>query len=230
MLTSLNKKLCSYVTLFGLEIQDYKARFCEFSDICRPPVCPICGRDHPLHLHGTYPRLVYDSDSDWQEIRLLRYYCHGCGRTVSILPEFLTPYKRYALKEISRVFYLYFVINLSLCVIWRSLLTAALSTICAWIRDWGYTCKHLILRGFAEAGIISSEDHFPGGDCGQWAFTVCDRYVFPGGLCCVTINCGEYALSGDGQICERQQCRDILPKTQLRLQELSPPLWPLRNL
>ena len=193
-------------------------------------MCPICGWAHPLQVHGTYSRFVYDRDLDWQEIGILRYYCPGCGKTVSILPEFLTPCKRYSLEEISRVFYLHFVLEMSLCLIFRSLLSATLSTICGWVKSWSSSCGHLVLKGFVEAGITSSGEHFPGGDCGQWAFAACDRYVFPGGLCCVTTNCGEYVLPEESELCEHRQCREILPKVQLRLQGLSPPLWPLRHL
>jgi len=156
------KKTCRKFTLFGLGIQGYQESFRDFFDACRPSVCPICGWAHPLQVHGTYSRFVYDRDLDWQEIGILRYYCPGCGKTVSILPEFLTPCKRYSLEEISRVFYLHFVLEMSLCLIFRSLLSATLSTICGWVKSWSSSCGHLVLKGFVEAGITSSGEHFPG--------------------------------------------------------------------
>lgn len=193
-------------------------------------MCPICGREHPLRRHGWYPRWASEGGIDWQQVEILRYFCPGCGKTVGILPEFLTPYKRYTLREISRVFYLYFVVGASLRSIYRGLLTAVVSTIAGWLKSWAYTCRHLILRGFAAAGIISPGEYFSGGDCRQWAFVTCERYVFRESLGCVTVNCGEYVISGDYTPCELQRCREILPRTQLRLQGLSPPLWPLRNI
>jgi hypothetical protein len=181
-----------------------------------------------LRYHGWYLRWAYESGSDWEQIKILRYLCPACEQTVGILPEFLTPYKRYTLREISRVFYLRFVFGMSLCLIYRSLLSATVSTIRGWIRDWAYAIKHLILKGFVEAGIISEDERPPGGDSQEWAFVMCERYVFKGSLRCVAVNCGEYIEKGHTP-CELQRCREILPSAQLRLQDLSPPLWPLRN-
>jgi hypothetical protein len=149
---------------------------------------------------------------------------------VGILPEFLTPYKRYTLREISRVFYLRFVFGMSFFLIYRSLLSAAVSTIRSWIRDWAYTIKHLILKGFVEAGIISGDERPPGSDTLEWAFIMCERYSQREGVCCIAVNCEKYVSGEDYEICEHQRCRGILPTAQLRLQGLSPPLWPLRNI
>lgn len=182
-----------------------------------------------MRYHGSYTRWVYDDGIDWEQVQILRYLCAGCGHTVSMLPEFLTPYKRYSLMEISCAFHMVFVIGLSLRVVYRRLLSAVASTISGWIRAWSRTCRHLILKGFGEAGMLPPGESFSGGDPREWAFSVCELHVFAGALPCGTGNCGKYASPGDRSPCENQGCREILPQIQLRLQGLSPPLWPLRN-
>ena len=195
----------------------------------RPGRCPICGKVHPLRYHGSYTRSVYEHGPGWLNVKILRYLCTDCGHTVSMLPEFLTPYKRYSLREISRTFHMVFVRKSSLGEVCRSLLSAVMSTILGWISDWSRTCRHLILKGFGEAGILPPGAQFPGGDPREWAFSVCEQHVFAGALQCDPGNCGEYAPPGDRSPCGNQRCREILPVVQLRLQGLSPPLWPLRN-
>jgi hypothetical protein len=43
-----------------------------------------------LTAHGLYSRTLVDIEFD-DSIRIRRYVCHACKRTVSLLPEFTLP-------------------------------------------------------------------------------------------------------------------------------------------
>jgi hypothetical protein len=62
-------------------------------DCHRPAHCPQCQTKHPLTAHGFYTRTLIDRAFDGI-IRVRRYLCHACQRTVSLLPEFVLPYLR----------------------------------------------------------------------------------------------------------------------------------------
>jgi hypothetical protein len=49
-----------------------------------------------LVCHGFYKRTVVELDWDGV-IRVRRYLCKACGRTVSLLPEFVVPYLRFGI-------------------------------------------------------------------------------------------------------------------------------------
>src|SRR3990167_3742009 len=59
--------------------------------------CPHCGRSSPW-LHGHYPRKA-DRTGNQEEslnpIFIQRYYCPGCRKTCSVLPECLPPHRWY---------------------------------------------------------------------------------------------------------------------------------------
>src|SRR5213594_1498619 len=63
---------------------------------CRPVSCPQCESKQRLVCHGFYKRTVVESDWDG-DIRVRRYLCKACRRTVSLLPEFVLPYLRFAI-------------------------------------------------------------------------------------------------------------------------------------
>ena len=54
----------------------------------------------PLTAHGFYSRTVTDVEFDGF-IRVRRYLCRCCKRTVSLLPEFALPYLRFSILVIS---------------------------------------------------------------------------------------------------------------------------------
>jgi len=62
-------------------------------DRYRPDQCPQCQAKQPLTAHGFYTRTLIDSAFDGC-IRVRRYLCEVCRRTVSLLPEFALPYLR----------------------------------------------------------------------------------------------------------------------------------------
>jgi transposase-like protein len=59
----------------------------------RPTHCPQCQAKRPLTAHGFYTRTIVDTTFDGS-VRVRRYLCEVCRRTVSLLPEFALPYLR----------------------------------------------------------------------------------------------------------------------------------------
>jgi len=69
-------------------------------DRYRPDHCPQCGTQQPLVGHGFYSRTLVDNAFDGV-IRVRRYLCRWCRRTVSLLPEFSLPYFRFSVSVIA---------------------------------------------------------------------------------------------------------------------------------
>jgi Domain of unknown function (DUF6431) len=66
----------------------------------RPAHCPQCEAKRPLTAHGFYVRTLIDVGFD-DEIRVRRYLCEACRRTVSLLPHLALPYLRSSLTVIA---------------------------------------------------------------------------------------------------------------------------------
>jgi transposase-like protein len=84
---------------FAGSVQQYTAQLAD-PDSCRPGHCPQCQAKHPLTAHGFYTRTLIDTAFDGV-IRVRRYLCQTCQRTVSLLPEFVLPYLRSSLSVIA---------------------------------------------------------------------------------------------------------------------------------
>jgi len=69
-------------------------------DRFRPDHCPQCEAKNPLMAHGFYCRTLVDLGFDGV-IRVRRYLCQFCKRTVSLLPQFALPWLRFSLMVIS---------------------------------------------------------------------------------------------------------------------------------
>ena len=69
-------------------------------DRYRPDHCPQCQARQPMMGHGFYRRTLVDVGFDGT-IRVRRYLCRSCKRTVSLLPEFALPYLRFSMAVIS---------------------------------------------------------------------------------------------------------------------------------
>jgi len=69
-------------------------------DRYRPDHCPQCDVKQSLAGHGFYHRTLVDVAFDGV-IRVRRYLCRLCKRTVSLLPEFALPWLRFSLTVIS---------------------------------------------------------------------------------------------------------------------------------
>jgi transposase-like protein len=84
---------------FAGSVQQYAAQLAD-PDSYRPGHCPQCLAKHPLTAHGFYTRTLIDTAFDGV-IRVRRYLCQTCQRTVSLLPEFVLPYLRSSLAVIA---------------------------------------------------------------------------------------------------------------------------------
>ena len=84
---------------FAGSVQQYTERLAD-PDCYRPGHCPQCHAKQPLTAHGFYTRALIDAAFDGV-IRVRRYLCHACRRTVSLLPEFILPYLRSSLMVIA---------------------------------------------------------------------------------------------------------------------------------
>src|SRR5438128_1293026 len=67
----------------------------------RPEHCPQCRIQEPMRAHGFYIRTIVDEAFDGV-IRVRRYLCQACRRTVSLLPEWALPYMRFSIAVIGR--------------------------------------------------------------------------------------------------------------------------------
>ena len=81
---------------FTGSVQSYAAaQLAATSDQHRPAHCPQCQAKHPLKAHGFYWRTIIDVAAAFDGlIRIRRYLCEACRRTVSLLPHFALPYLR----------------------------------------------------------------------------------------------------------------------------------------
>ncbi len=69
-----------------------------------PPQCPFNHEEQTscLHRHGHYERFA-DTHSGLR-VRIQRFYCRFTGRTVSILPDKMLPYRALAVRSIQEHF------------------------------------------------------------------------------------------------------------------------------
>jgi hypothetical protein len=84
---------------FAGSIQSYFDEIAD-PDRYRPDYCPQCAAKHPLTGHGFYCRTLVDTAFDGV-IRVRRYLCRSCKRTVSLLPEFALPWLRFSIPVIA---------------------------------------------------------------------------------------------------------------------------------
>lgn len=84
---------------FAGSIQEYSKEISD-PDRYRPDHCPQCEAQRPLTAHGFYCRTLVEMEVD-ESIRVRRYLCRCCRRTVSLLPEFALPYLRFGITVIS---------------------------------------------------------------------------------------------------------------------------------
>jgi transposase-like protein len=80
---------------FAGSVQQYNEQLSN-PESHRPGHCPQCQTKQPLAAHGFYTRTLIGAAFDGV-IRVRRYLCHACQRTVSLLPEFILPYLRSSL-------------------------------------------------------------------------------------------------------------------------------------
>jgi len=80
-------------------VQQYLDQLSDM-DSPRPARCPMCEANRPLTAHGFYVRTLIDMNFDGP-LRVRRYLCRACRRTVSLLPHFALPYLRSSITVIA---------------------------------------------------------------------------------------------------------------------------------
>lgn len=94
------------VVEFDAEIQEYVQGELEKTCI-RLDHCHQCLAVGKMIGHGYYDRQPQDCKKSWT-IRIKRWRCKACGKTVSVLPSFLLRYRHYLLDVIAKVLALRF--------------------------------------------------------------------------------------------------------------------------
>src|SRR3970040_170562 len=89
------------VTDIGRTVHEYLAHF-EHVVFPRPAQCPRCQAVTALIGHGFYWRKPLDLERVYC-IRIKRWYCTVCHRTLSLLPSFLLRFRHYVLEVIQAV-------------------------------------------------------------------------------------------------------------------------------
>src|ERR1700684_1604126 len=84
---------------FAGSVQQYAEQLTD-PDCYRPGHCPQCQTKHPLTAHGFYTRTLIDTAFDGV-LRVPRFLCGPCARTVSLRPEFALPSLRSSLTVIA---------------------------------------------------------------------------------------------------------------------------------
>ncbi len=80
-------------------LQQYEEAIAD-PDRYRPDHCPQCPAGQRMVGHGFYHRTLVDVGFEGS-IRVRRYLCLGCKRTVSLLPAFALPYLRFSVAVVA---------------------------------------------------------------------------------------------------------------------------------
>lgn len=103
-----------YILPMFLSLIQYKNASDTDFDLMRPDYCVLCKRAHPWR-HGFYRR---KPDRDWtaseslNPVLIQRYFCPGCEKTFSVLPECIPP-RRWYLWEVQQAILLLFLLGYS---------------------------------------------------------------------------------------------------------------------
>lgn len=140
------------VQQFSGSVKEYKQTFlsqgCPFSVPDRCPD-PECQASDALIRWGTYERGALTGETD-HRIRVQRVRCKVCGRTHSLLPDFVHPHRHFVIDLLQQVVCVYLLAGLG----WRRLMRQvravygrgpARSTVREWVASFAYGTGHLLL-------------------------------------------------------------------------------------
>jgi hypothetical protein len=107
---------------------------------------PECQASDCLMRWGTYERSARTGDVDYR-ISIQRIRCKDCGRTHSLLPDFLHPYRHYVIRLLQHVVSLYLIAGLGWERLMKQLpsLGPDVSTVREWVTSFAYGTGHLLL-------------------------------------------------------------------------------------
>jgi len=78
----------------GCSVEEYLATLDDWWDaVLQTARCPHCHCSYRRHQRRE--RAAWDDEEHTQRLLVLRVRCPSCGRTQTVLPDFLTPYRRY---------------------------------------------------------------------------------------------------------------------------------------
>ena len=111
-----------------------------------PDTCSDCRASGCLIRWGTYERSARTGDANYC-ILVQRVRCKACGRTHSLLPDFLHPHRHYVIHLLQDVISLYLIVGLG----WKRLTSQLpsrgpdVSTVREWVASFAYGAGHLLL-------------------------------------------------------------------------------------
>jgi hypothetical protein len=96
---------------------------------------------------GTYERWACTETDDYR-LRIQRLRCKVCGRTHSLLPDFVHPYRHYVLALLQQVIWLYLIVGLGFGRLMAQLPERgpARSTVREWVAAFAYGAGHLLVH------------------------------------------------------------------------------------
>ena len=113
-----------------------------------PKCCPHpdCRAEGSLIRWGTYERWACTGQAAYR-LRIQRVRCKACGRTHSLLPDFLHPHRQYVLSLLQQVVELYLIAGLGFGRLMKHLpeFGPAAATVREWVRAFAYGAGHLLL-------------------------------------------------------------------------------------
>jgi hypothetical protein len=113
-----------------------------------PDRCPHqeCQATHSLIRWGTYQRWAITLGHNYR-LLIQRLRCKACGRTHSLLPDFLHPYRLYVIARLQKVVFLYLITGSGLDSLIKKLSNPgpARSTVREWINSFAYGAGVLLL-------------------------------------------------------------------------------------
>ncbi len=80
------------IYLCSLTPEEY-ATSCAHLRVIPDEACPRCSQAGPLQGHGSYARGITAATGKVMSIRIARFLCLSCGRTISYLPSFALSYR-----------------------------------------------------------------------------------------------------------------------------------------
>ena len=139
---------------FPLSVKQYaQAKECPGRAIKLPQRCPHpeCQASDCLIRWGTYRRWAVTGTTAYP-LCIQRVRCTQCGRTHSLLPDFLHPYRHYVLELLHRVVWLYLIVGLGFGRLMSHLPEhgPAPETVREWVRAFAYGAGHLLLAALTR--------------------------------------------------------------------------------
>jgi len=152
---------------FPLSVKQYaQAESCpgrtiKLPERCPHPDCQAAGR---LVRWGTYQRWACTGAAAYR-LCIQRLRCQVCGRTHSLLPDFVHPYRQYVLELLQQVIWLYLIVGLGFGRLMGHLPEAgpAPETVREWVRAFAYGAGHLLLAALSRFLLkVAPQTELPG--------------------------------------------------------------------